>query len=867
LPLCHLVLLFVVAQFVDPLHTATDAESWALAAQVAMSLRELASALRQDATRTRGVGPREALHAAVIPHAAAQAAHTASDLPQSTHAAFELASSAHAATDPHEAEQPVHAALGLRQQAHAAAVLGPAVHAARGPPGVASGLLPADTPGPLSPWPEPIAEWSLAGSFWARDASAFKAGGVHQPAAVRYWIDTLIPAAKLAPQAAEQVRNWLQDGVRVPQFFRSFDGVVKGRRLRGTQPPPVFHRNHPILPEHVDFVSGKIQEYLRSGAVRKVSARPRMVHSLGVVTSASKPKGRLVLDCRPLNAFAPSPPLRYESLSTFKQGVREHDLLFSLDHHAGYLHINLHPESYGYFGFQWQHDYFEFCTLPFGFSCACFIYDTLSGIVAAYLRTFGLTVIHYIDDEGVAVSSTLPPPMQRAVVAANAAVAYLAGFTISPEKSLFDPVPAIHLLGFIVDAARQCFEVPQAKLQAIWDFLDTLSVGAAMPLNAIQRWVGKAQSLALAVPAVALCLRTAHTAIAEAVRTGQAFPMVHLSAEVVADLLLLRNLQAWSRTSRWRQEHHRRLETDAAQRRWGGVLYDPSGRQYHATDQFPEHQMSAHISVKEAWAVSYSLQAMGDLIPSRCHLDIYVDNTTVQGAVPKGSAREARLREQTRWILEYELARDASVQFLRISTYDNVISDALSRVGWADPNAVERRAHVRYQQILSRALALPREYGEYQLAPEWFTQLQRVTGLHFTIDACATPWNTQCARFYARERYPRYTGCVGVDVFACSYDSGDCWFCNPPFVIIGQLWNHLRQVGAFGALLFPDDPKRHWFGTLVREALSVRQLIPAGQCAVAPSRWPLPRVVPTPLQHALMVATFDFRRDTLPGAA
>ncbi len=81
----------------------------------------------------------------------------------------------------------------------------------------------------------------------------------------------------------------------------------------------------------------------------------------------------------------------------FQQGISPQDTLFSMDRKSGYHHVSLQATSWKYFGFQWECTTYVFTVLPFGWAPACYIYNTLSSVVAAYYRSFGLHCILYLD--------------------------------------------------------------------------------------------------------------------------------------------------------------------------------------------------------------------------------------------------------------------------------------------------------------------------------------------------------------------------------------------------------------------------------------------------------------------------------------
>jgi hypothetical protein len=90
------------------------------------------------------------------------------------------------------------------------------------------------------------------------------------------------------------------------------------------------------------------------------------------------------------------------------------------------------------------------------------------------------------------------------------------------------------------------------------------------------------------------------------------------------------------------------------------------------------------------------------------------------------------------------------------------------------------------------------------LTPEWPTPAAVFTALddryHFTLDACATPENAKCDRFFTPEQdalKQEWTGSV---------------FCNPPYGREIGAWirkaGNLRRRGRWWSASFPLEPTR-----------------------------------------------------------
>jgi hypothetical protein len=237
------------------------------------------------------------------------------------------------------------------------------------------------------------------------------------------------------------------------------------------------------------FVSSEVQKWLEMGSIEQVQEPPWCCIPLGVAT---RRKMRLIFDGRYLNLWTPSPSMSYESLRGFQRGIGQGDRMFSLDHLSGYHHVAVIPASRKYLGFRWEGRFYQYCVLPFGWAPACYIYDSLSGVVAAFLRLLFIHVIAYLDDFGVAVPASYSRARAYMVLWLVWAVMYLAGYTLSEKKSMRDLARTMILLGFGIDSLGQRYFVPLDKLTALLEILEEVLCSYTVPVWDLQSLLGKA---------------------------------------------------------------------------------------------------------------------------------------------------------------------------------------------------------------------------------------------------------------------------------------------------------------------------------------------------------------------------------------
>lgn len=405
--------------------------------------------------------------------------------------------------------------------------------------------------------------------LWSRPESEFRAGQLSEH--VWFWEEVLLPASTLPKGQKDAILRWLTSGVTVADFLQYYNGEFGGREYDDSSPPMFQARNHPVeTAEERSFVEAEVAKWLAYDAVECVDGPPQCCLPVGVAYNGKKL--RLIWDGRYLNCWTPSPSMSYETLRMFQRGIEQGAWMFSLDHKAGYQHVPLAPEAQRYFGFRWGGKYYCFKVLPFGWAPACYIYDMLSGVVASFIRQLDLHCIRYLDDFGFALPAKALPHERHHAIWKVWAIFYFAGYTLARDKSMTAASQVMTLLGFGLDSVRQCYFVPQKKLDDILALVQDVTSKARTGVSvlALQSLVGKVQSLALAVPPVSIFLRSSHAELSRAARS--CCSTVRLSEETTLDLLALRDLQRWQRLSLWPAEQHIRmdlgkvvrLETDAS---------------------------------------------------------------------------------------------------------------------------------------------------------------------------------------------------------------------------------------------------------------------------------------------------------------
>ena len=681
-------------------------------------------------------------------------------------------------------------------------------------------------------------------SVWVRESIGTTAGCLTD--AAPFWEDVLL--ADESPLHRASVMSWLHSGVSIHEFLSptGFTGQWKGRSfVNELTPPPYYETTHAMPADDTAFVAQQLEQLLAAGVIRECAVAPRVVMPLHVVENATSGKKRLCHDCRYLNLWTQASSPRYENIKDFQAGLAKDDWMGLQDHTAGYTHVRIADDSIEYFGFEFQGKHYCYLALGFGWACSPFVYATLSTTVSAFARKHRSHTTAYLDDIATAMPAAWHPLRARTALQSLAGLQYLAGFCVAIPKSCWFPTTRLQLLGFIVDSNAEQFEVPQLKWHRIQTAMQVATEQQRLPNQAAASLAGKLQALALVLPGISIMLSELHADIANAARWHAS--ITDLSVATVTDLQELQSmLLGWQRLSRWRDERHARLDTDANQREgggWGAILY-VSDHCMTASGRWSDDQRALFdIHQLEALALIHALEALAQGITG-CRLDWHTDNEICRFVVLKGisQTRDATMRQVSRLVLRFQLLNNVTITVHRVSSEENYVADTLSREG---VEALALRAEFKLSSRVFTAMAQSRAARQQ---PEW------------TVDAMATADSRQLPRFVA-DPVGNTLGAMARNVFMYTFPTmahqpNETVYCFPPFQLIAAVTRHFRLIGVHGTILVPAIPKAAWYGSLMARATYVERVASAGEPGVLLKRGGGGWIPGHTMEHDLLAVDF-----------
>ena len=592
------------------------------------------------------------------------------------------------------------------------------------------------------------------------------------------------------PQPAEPwLRNRLRDKLA---FWKTFctsvfviSIITSGYQLPWSDGPPAGPRhfaNHPSAREHSAFVSEAVSTLVLTGAAMEVFSEPFIVSPLGVV-----PKGidklRLILDLRYVNSFLQVDKFKYESIKEVSTLCKLRDLLFTVDLKSGYHHVDIHPEFWQYFGFEWEGRFYVFCQLPFGLATACFVFTKIIKQLVQRWRRLGIRLIPYIDDFIFFASSAQEFAQAQAQVLADFAAA---GFVLAQDKCQLHQSFVAKFLGFIIDTMHGVFRLSARQKTKLQDAIsECLSAPSRIPAKSLARITGFITSLSLVTgPVSGLFSRSLHRVLSS--RTSWR-SILSLDQPALTELRFWRDsLEQFSSRPIWR-DHSLVLvlNYDAGADGWGGhfLLHGVEQRARGVWAHDERHGVKSS-TWRELEGLRRLLLSVGHLLRGHRVL-ARGDAMNVFWLLKKGGSRAEHLHSICLRI--FWLCLELRIELLPewVPRAQNQLADFLSKV---------------------------RDVDDFSLQPGIFQQILRAfSPLH--IDRFASSYNAQLPIFWSDLWSPHS---AGANAFTDSW-AGLRNYCFPPPRLVARVLEHARECSAEIVLVVLDWPGQPWWPLLVRD--------------------------------------------------
>lgn len=204
-----------------------------------------------------------------------------------------------------------------------------------------------------------------------------------------------------------------------------------------------------------------LNKLLVSGAIRKCSPSSRQI--LSPFFLINKPNGdkRFILNLKRLNQFVKSPHFKMEDWRTVVKLLQAGWWMTTID---AFFLVPINSSSRRILRFVFEKNCFEFVGLPFGLSCAPYVFTKIMKAVVAHLHKLEICCIIYLDDMLILSQSEHLAKFHTRI--SIDLLAYL-GLVINFKKSCLSPSQKCKFLGFYFDSVSMTISLPEEKKQRI----------------------------------------------------------------------------------------------------------------------------------------------------------------------------------------------------------------------------------------------------------------------------------------------------------------------------------------------------------------------------------------------------------------
>ena len=137
---------------------------------------------------------------------------------------------------------------------------------------------------------------------------------------------------------------------------------------------------------------------------------------MGFVPKGTEGKFRLVINIRYVNEYLVKKKFKFEGLKDLSDLAEKGDHAVSFDLTSGYYHVELHPRTRTYNGFEKKGSYYFCNCMPFGLATAPWVFSKVMRELMIYWRKGGIIVLPYLDDfffSKKGKQACLPAPMPK----------------------------------------------------------------------------------------------------------------------------------------------------------------------------------------------------------------------------------------------------------------------------------------------------------------------------------------------------------------------------------------------------------------------------------------------------------------------
>lgn len=547
----------------------------------------------------------------------------------------------------------------------------------------------------------------------------------------------------------------------------------------------------PFPPDQWEVVDKEVNSLLEKGAiVRSNEENSQFISTIFIVP---KPGGKFrpVINLRFLNEFIEYNHFKQETFRVILDIVQRGDWFTKLDMTDGYFHISIHPLFQKYLKFRWNGMLYHWVCLPFGLSCAPFVFTKILKPVFTWFRAQNIRCGYYIDD-------SLNMNQDRVICQENCTVMVdtltSLGFTMNQKKSVTTACQKIVFFGFILDSVAFKVFLTEDKIQKIICKAEALLRTQQIVVRDLASFIGSVINAFDAVYEAQLHYRCLERD--KILGLGQE---MNFDNQTILSCKSKEEIHWWlnnvnEKNGKWIRppDVQIRCRTDASLEGFGGIDIDTD---LYTSGRWSAEEAVNHINYLELLAIFYTLQALFSDKRQK-HIEVQSDSVSAVAYVNNFGGMQCLKMDK--------LAADIWLWCINRGIH---------------LSAVHIPGSINTADFYSRNFS---ESTEWQLKRSIFVRLCKQ---YFTpdVDLFASRLNKQLDCFVSWFPEP---GAFAVNAFSLSW-SGFSPFLFPPFNLVGKVLNKVVQDRVEKALIvLPYWPSQSYFPIFLENLCSFPVRIP-----------------------------------------
>lgn len=522
------------------------------------------------------------------------------------------------------------------------------------------------------------------------------------------------------------------------------------------------------------IISALVRDAIRDGTISLAHpSKDQFISNIFVVPKPDK-SYRLIINLKKFNEFVKVSHFKIEDQKTVARLLTPDCFMATIDLKNAYYLVPIRKSDRKYLRFRFNNCLFEYNCLPFGLSCAPWMFTKIMKPVMALLRKEGFLSVIYLDD--ILIFGHSKQDCETNLRKTLELLEHL-GFMINFEKSCFLPNQICKYLGFLYNSENMSISLPYEKRLKILKLLKKFSTTKRCTIRDFSKFIGTLVSSAPAIKYAFLYTKLfeREKSLALSKSGGNYEAKMCLPPSLSLDFSWWLNAILKADNTLRTDKFQSQIYTDASRSGWGAYFNNQTTSGFWSLEEG-----KLHINELELLAVFFGLKSFLSKF-SNCNVLCRIDNTTAVCTVNRmGSVKYKNLNNLARIIWTWCQQRNMYIFASYITSKSNIHADRASRTTHKET--------------------------EWSLANYAFKKITETFGV-LDIDLFASRINTKCHKFVSWMRDPE---AYEIDAFTLNWNSFH-FYAFPPFSIISRVLQKIITDKAEGIVVVPLWTSQPWF--------------------------------------------------------